>query len=77
MTLTKWRCGRLFHRHGSAMKGVAVKAPYTEEPIMPATTIIGLDMAKSVFQVHGIDAAAQVVVRRQLKRRYVLAKPFD
>jgi transposase len=44
---------------------------------MQAITIIGLDMAKSVFQVHGIDAAAQVVVRRQLKRRYVLAKPFD
>jgi transposase len=26
-----------------------------------------------VFQVHGIDAAGQVVIRRQLKRRYVLA----
>jgi transposase len=33
---------------------------------------IGLDIAKSVFQVHGVDAAGQVVVRRQLKRRYVL-----
>jgi transposase len=30
-------------------------------------------MAKSVFQVHGIDAAGQVVIRRQLRRRYVLA----
>ena len=29
--------------------------------------------AKSVFQVHGIDAEGNVVVRRQLKRRYVLA----
>ena len=28
---------------------------------------------KSVFQVHGVDADGQVVVRRQLKRRYVLA----
>jgi hypothetical protein len=27
----------------------------------------------SVFQVHGVDAAGQVVTRRQLKRRYVLA----
>jgi transposase len=35
-------------------------------------TTIGLDIAKSVFQVHGVDAAGQVVVRRQLKRRYVL-----
>jgi transposase len=36
-------------------------------------TTIGLDLAKSVFQVHGIDAGGQVVIRRQLKRRYVLA----
>src|ERR1700686_3534305 len=34
---------------------------------------IGLDIAKSVFQVHGIDAAGEVVIRRQLKRRSVLA----
>jgi transposase len=27
---------------------------------------IGLDIAKSVFQVHGIDTAGQVVVRRRL-----------
>jgi len=40
---------------------------------MQAVTTIGLDIAKSVFQVHGVDAAEQVVVRRQLKRRYVLA----
>jgi len=40
---------------------------------MQVITTIGLDIAKSVFQVHGVDAAGQVVVRRQLKRRYVLA----
>jgi transposase len=40
---------------------------------MQTVTTIGLDIAKSVFQVHGIDAAGQVVVRRQLKRRFVLA----
>ena len=40
---------------------------------MQTVTTIGLDIAKSVFQVHGIDAAGQVVIRRQLKRRYVLA----
>jgi transposase len=34
---------------------------------------IGLDIAKSVFQVHGVDAAGQVVTRRKLKRRNVLA----
>src|SRR5947207_13473677 len=39
---------------------------------MQAITV-GLDIAKSVFQVHGVDADGQVVVRRQLKRRYVLS----
>ena len=37
----------------------------------PAT--IGLDIAKSVFQVHGIDAAGNVVIRQQLKRHRVIA----
>jgi transposase len=40
---------------------------------MQTITTIGLDIAKSVFQVHGVDAAGQVVIRRQLKRRYVPA----
>jgi len=40
---------------------------------MEAITTVGLDIAKSVFQVHGVDAAGVVVVRRQLKRRHVLA----
>src|SRR6202162_5576696 len=39
---------------------------------MQAITTIGLDIAKAVFQVHGVDAACQVVIRRQMKRRYVL-----
>jgi transposase len=41
---------------------------------MQAVTTIGLDIAKSVFQVHGVDAHGNVVVRRQLRRRQVL--PF-
>ena len=40
---------------------------------MLAITTVGLDIAKSVFQVHGVDAQGSAVVRRQLKRRYVLA----
>ena len=40
---------------------------------MRTMTTIGLDIAKSVFQVHGVDANGLVVIRRQLKRRYVLA----
>jgi hypothetical protein len=38
---------------------------------MHTITTIGLDIAKSVFQVHGVGADDQVIVRRQLKR-YVL-----
>ena len=40
---------------------------------MQTVTTIGLDIAKSVFQVHGVDAVGQVVIGRQLKRRCVLA----
>lgn len=32
------------------------------------TIMIGLDLAKNVFQVHGVDEAGQVVLRRQLRR---------
>jgi transposase len=35
-------------------------------------TTIGLDIAKNMFQVHGIDAAEKVVVRKQLRRSQVL-----
>ena len=37
-------------------------------------TTIGLDLAKNVFQVHGVDAAGAIVVRRALRRSQVL--PF-
>ena len=40
---------------------------------MQTVTTVGFDIAKSVFQVHCVDAAGQVVIRRQLKRRHVLA----
>jgi transposase len=35
-------------------------------------TTIGLDLAKSVFQVHGIDAGGQAVIRKKLRRAEVL-----
>lgn len=41
---------------------------------MKTVTIIGLDIAKSVFQVHGIDAAGKVAIRKQLKRPRIV--PF-
>jgi hypothetical protein len=42
-----------------------------EESIVRAVTTIGIDIVKSVFQVHGIDPENNVTIHRQLKRRYV------
>ena len=53
---------------------VSVDATRIEgSPNMQVVRTVGLDIAKSIFQVHGVDGAGRVVVRRQLKRRYVLA----
>ncbi|MGI9420762.1 MAG: IS110 family transposase, partial [Geminicoccaceae bacterium] len=39
---------------------------------MEKVSTIGLDIAKKVFQVHGVDDEGHVVIRRQLRRRQVL-----
>jgi transposase len=39
---------------------------------MNNVSTIGLDIAKNVFQVHGVDDDGHVVIRRQLRRRQVL-----
>ena len=39
---------------------------------MNNVTTIGLDIAKSVFQVHGVDDLGAVVIRRKLTRGRVL-----
>ena len=41
---------------------------------MTEVTTIGHDLAKNVFQVHGVDGEGTVVIRRQLRRSRVL--PF-
>ena len=41
---------------------------------MTEVSTIGLDLAKTVFQVHGVDVSGETVIRRQLRRRQVL--PF-
>ena len=40
---------------------------------MPTITTVGLDLAKKVFQVHGVDAEGKFVVARKLRRKEVLA----
>lgn len=39
---------------------------------MGRVVTVGLDIAKSVFQVHGVDAAGEVMVRRQIRRAQLL-----
>ena len=40
---------------------------------MKEVSTIGLDLAKNVFQVHGVDGSGKTVIRRQLRRGQVLA----
>ena len=39
---------------------------------MKEVTTVGIDVAKSVFQVHGINAVGDVVIRRKLRRSEVI-----
>jgi transposase len=39
---------------------------------MGEVSTIGLDIAKSVFQVHGVDAAGAVVIRKRITRAKLL-----
>ena len=40
---------------------------------METAVTIGLDLGKSVFQVHGVDGGGEVVVQRRLTRGKLLA----
>src|SRR5688500_7392462 len=42
------------------------------EPSAMKIATVGLDLAKNVFQLHGVDAAGRVVVRRRLRRSEVI-----
>jgi transposase len=53
-------------------KVVVGETPQRGEPSAMPIITIGLDLAKHWFQVHGVDATGQVVVRRRLRRSDVL-----
>jgi hypothetical protein len=59
-------------RHQCA-KLVFLENHQEQEPSMSEITTIGLDLAKHVFQVHGVDAEGATVLRRRLRRNQVLA----
>ena len=52
----------LLSRDGGILTGTAL---YTQEELMHNITTIGLDVAKRVFQVHGIDHEGQGVLRKK------------
>src|ERR671912_395917 len=60
-------------RHLGAKLLVGRNHQRTGSPSVSEITIVGLDLAKNVFQVHGVDAAGATVLRRQLRRAQVLA----
>ena len=65
LPLTASRC--------QSVKAIRQSRAKWEPPVMEISTI-GLDLAKNVFQVHGVDSKGNVVVRRTLRRAQLL--PF-
>ena len=53
-------------------KVVGVEAPLRGRAYMNEVSIIGLDLAKNVFQAHGAGADGSVVFRRKLSRAQLL-----
>jgi transposase len=53
-----------------------VKDHQQREPSMGDITAISLDLAKNVFQVHAVDRAGNVVVRKRIRRGQVLGGPI-
>src|SRR3954451_19577807 len=56
----------------SAIVWLRRNEPHRGEPSMGEVSTIGLDIAKSVFQVHGVDTDGMVVIRRRVGRAKVL-----
>ena len=59
-------------RHLGAKVLVGENQSADKEPSMNEITTVGLDLAKHVFQVHGVDAEGTTVLRKQLRRGQVL-----
>ena len=58
-------------RHLGAKVLVGENQSADKEPSMNEITTVGLDLAKNVFQVHGVDAEGTTVLRKQLRRAQV------
>jgi hypothetical protein len=59
--------------HGiKCAKRCSLKNETPEGGVHMQISTIGVDLAKNVFQVHGVDSNGKVVVTRQLRRKQVL-----
>jgi transposase len=58
--------------YGINVPNVRMIVTLKEEPPMEKIITIGLDLAKSVFQLHGVDATGAVVMRRRVNRSTLL-----
>src|SRR6185437_336951 len=56
----------------SAVGGVRQGKPHCGEPSMREVSTLGLDIAEAVFQVHGVDAAGAVTIRKRISRSKML-----
>jgi transposase len=58
---------------GIDLPGCGLSKPATKEPRTMSITMIGLDIAKSVFQIHGVNEVGKVEVKRKLRRSELIA----
>lgn len=61
-------------RNGIGCAKVKVSSNHlTERDVIMKITTIGIDLAKSVFQVHGVDSSGKAILKKQLKRNQTTA----
>jgi hypothetical protein len=58
---------------GVAMRHDGMSFSQLEEPSIFEVSTVGVDLAKNVIQIHGVDSDGNVVMRRQLRRGQFLA----
>lgn len=59
-------------RHHRAKMRSLITTSHLTEPSLEQVTTISLDLSKNVFQLHGVDAAGNVLLHKQLRRGDVL-----
>src|SRR2546430_10672310 len=55
-------------RHRSAKIEMWLFNPNSRGEVMDKVTTVGIDLAKSVFSLHGVDGAGRVLLRRTVRR---------